>query len=110
MSDSEELAKLGELHRSGVLSDEEFARAKAKLLNATYQSNSNNAGTGTALQSLKRSRTDCWLGGVCGGLAEATDMPSWVWRLLFVLLMVCAGSGILFYLLLWFFVPQEASA
>jgi membrane protease subunit (stomatin/prohibitin family) len=30
----ERLAKLGELHSSGVLTDEEFAVAKAKILNA----------------------------------------------------------------------------
>ena len=30
----EQLAKLGELHTSGVLTDEEFAVAKAKILNA----------------------------------------------------------------------------
>jgi hypothetical protein len=30
----EQLAKLGELHSSGVLTDEEFAVAKAKILNA----------------------------------------------------------------------------
>ena len=29
----EQLAKLGELHSSGVLTDEEFAVAKAKILN-----------------------------------------------------------------------------
>jgi len=108
MSDSEELARLGELHRSGVLSDEEFTRAKAKLLNATYQTGS--ASGTNALQGFRRSRSDCWLGGVCGGLAEVTDTPSWVWRLLFVLLVVCAGSGLLFYLLMWIFVPQESVA
>ena len=30
----EKLKELGELHQSGVLTDEEFAAAKAKLLNA----------------------------------------------------------------------------
>ena len=30
----EQLSKLGELHSSGVLTDEEFAVAKAKILNA----------------------------------------------------------------------------
>jgi hypothetical protein len=32
--DMEQLKQLGELHTAGVLSDEEFAAAKAKLLNA----------------------------------------------------------------------------
>src|SRR5579885_2006711 len=34
----------------------------------------------TFLQNLKRSKTDCWLGGVCGGLGTHTPVPSWVWR------------------------------
>lgn len=33
MSDSEELARLADLHQRGALSDEEFARAKSRLLN-----------------------------------------------------------------------------
>ena len=32
MSDSEELNRLADLHHRGVLSDEEFAAAKARLL------------------------------------------------------------------------------
>src|SRR5438046_392712 len=35
------------------------------------------------LQNLTRSKTDCWLGGVCGGLGAHTPVPSWVWRVLF---------------------------
>jgi hypothetical protein len=34
MSVSDELQKLQELHRTGGLSDEEFAKAKAKLLDS----------------------------------------------------------------------------
>ncbi|HEU6455191.1 MAG TPA: SHOCT domain-containing protein, partial [Roseateles sp.] len=32
MNDAEELSKLADLHARGVLSDEEFAKAKARLL------------------------------------------------------------------------------
>ena len=32
MSISEEIARLGELHQRGVLSDDEFARAKARVI------------------------------------------------------------------------------
>ena len=34
MSIADELHKLGELHRSGALTDEEFAQAKARVLGA----------------------------------------------------------------------------
>jgi hypothetical protein len=35
MSITEELERLGSLHKDGTLSDEEFAQAKRKLLNST---------------------------------------------------------------------------
>jgi phage shock protein PspC (stress-responsive transcriptional regulator) len=34
-------------------------------------------------------------------------MEPWVWRLLFAVLFICAGAGLLLYLLLWIFVPSE---
>jgi phage shock protein C len=57
------------------------------------------------LHELKRSSTDCWVGGVCGGLAEKTAAPAWVWRLGFTGLVFFYGSGLLIYLLLWVFLP-----
>lgn len=106
MSDSDELGKLGELHQRGVLNDEEFSRAKARVLNGTGRPPSGAPAT-EALHALQRSRDDRWLGGVCGGIAQVTGAPTWIWRLLFTLLFVCAGSGALLYALLWIFVPLE---
>ncbi|HLO95692.1 MAG TPA: PspC domain-containing protein [Burkholderiaceae bacterium] len=34
-------------------------------------------------------------------------MESWIWRLLFVLASLCVGGGLVVYLLLWIFVPEE---
>ncbi|MDN3922959.1 PspC domain-containing protein [Roseateles violae] len=110
MSDSEELEKLAALHRSGALSDEEFARAKARVLGTGPTASAAAAGDAAALaglNGLRRSRSDRWLGGVCGGIAQATGVAAWLWRLLACLLAVCAGSGVLLYLLLWIFVPEE---
>jgi phage shock protein C len=59
------------------------------------------------LHTLKRSRKDRWLGGICGALGTLTPAPSWVWRLLFVLFLMIYGTGLLVYILLWIFVPQE---
>ena len=106
---SSELERLAELHRQGQLSDEEFARAKARIL----QGDSTAAGSGgycpspSSGQVLRRSRSDRWLGGVCGGLGRMTNVESWIWRLLFVLATLCVGGGLLVYLLLWIFVPEE---
>lgn len=108
MNISEELERLSQLRQSGVLSEEEFAQAKARVLAGQTAS----AGAGAAsgpdmINQLRRSRSDRWIGGVCGGLAQATTLPAWLWRLLFVAMTLCVGGGVLIYLLLWIFVPQD---
>jgi phage shock protein PspC (stress-responsive transcriptional regulator) len=105
MSDSDELNKLGDLHQRGILSDEEFARAKARVLSGSATARP--SGSIGGLNQLRRSLNDRWLGGVCGGIAQVTGMPSWVWRLVFLLGTVCAGTGIALYVLLWILVPEE---
>jgi len=105
MSDSDELGKLGELHQRGILSDEEFARAKARLLSGTASART--TAPAHAINQLRRSLSDRWLGGVCGGIAQVTGVSSWVWRLIFTFGAVFAGSGLALYLLLWILVPQE---
>jgi phage shock protein PspC (stress-responsive transcriptional regulator) len=106
MYESDELGKLGDLHQRGVLSDDEFARAKARVLNGAGRPGGG-APAIEALHALQRSRDDRWLGGVCGGIARITGAPAWLWRLLFTLLFLCGGAGALLYVLLWIFVPQE---
>lgn len=104
MSLSDDLTRLSDLHRNGQLSDDEFARAKARVLAGTP------AADGTpvlqAINGLCRSRDDRWLGGVCGGLALTTGLASWAWRLFFVLLLLLGGTGLLAYLLMWLLVPE----
>lgn len=125
MSDAEELNRLADLHQRGVLSDEEFARAKAKVLDGVpsgasqshqgaYQGSYAGGAPGASgsaaanlVNGLRRSRSDRWLGGVCGGIAQSTGLAAWLWRVVFVGLVLCAGSGALLYLLLWIFLPEE---
>jgi phage shock protein C len=59
------------------------------------------------LQNLTKSGKDRWIGGVCGGLGEHTPIPAWTWRLLFLLLLLICGTGLLLYILLWIFVPGK---
>jgi phage shock protein PspC (stress-responsive transcriptional regulator) len=40
------------------------------------------------------------LSGVCQGLAEATRVPVWIWRMAFVGLIFLRGTGVILYLLL----------
>jgi len=106
MSVSDELGKLGDLHQRGALSDEEFSRAKARVLGGAANGRPE-APAAAAINALRRSRDNRWLGGVCGGIAVVTGVAAWVWRLLFASLVVCGGTGVLVYLLLWIFVPEE---
>ena len=109
MALSDELTGLQDLHQRGVLTDEEFSRAKARLLDQDC------ASTATpkpplalaAINALRRDRNDRWIGGVCGGIARATAVESWVWRLLFALLLLFGGVGLVLYALLWIFVPTD---
>jgi len=105
MTLTDELNKLSELRERGVLTEEEFARAKARLLNV--EQTPPNEPIASAVNSFRRSRTDRIMGGVCGGLGRATGVESWVWRLIFVALFLCVGAGLLAYVLLWIFVPSE---
>ena len=106
MGMSDELGQLGQLHRQGVLSDEEFARAKARVLSADPSAR-HEAPAIAAVNAMRRSRDNRWLGGVCAGIGQVTGMATWIWRLIFALLVLCGGTGVLFYLLLWIFVPLE---
>jgi phage shock protein C len=105
MTLSDELAKLAQLHAGGTLTDEEFARAKERLLKGEQPAATDTVAS--AVNSFRRSRGDRWLGGVCGGIARSTGMESWVWRLLFAVLFIFGGVGLLVYLLLWLFVPSD---
>ena len=114
MNISEEIKRLHELHLAGALSDAEFAQAKAKLLsNINLDKPDSTSGAGPSndlvqeFNRLRRSRTDRWLGGVCGGLGRASGMEAWIWRLVFVLFTLTFGFGVVIYLLLWIFVPDE---
>lgn len=109
MSESDELTKLADLHQRGRLTDDEFTRAKARVLNGAASA----ARTSSALDAvnaLHRSRDDRWLGGVSGGIASTTGVASWVWRALFTFLALCGGTGLVAYLLLWIFLPLENAA
>jgi phage shock protein PspC (stress-responsive transcriptional regulator) len=105
MSTTDDLSRLSDLHRAGELNDDEYAQAKARVLNERVLRDQ--PPLVGALNGLRRSRSDRWVGGVCGGLAQATGLAPWLWRLAFVLFTFFGGAGLLVYLLLWIFVPQE---
>jgi len=51
--------------------------------------------------ALKISETNKIIGGVCGGLAEATGMDATLIRILFICSVVFFGVGVIPYLVLW---------
>ena len=112
MNVSDEIKRLHDLHQAGALSAAEYEQAKAKVLNAqqvnlTKPGNSLGDDFVSEVSRLRRSRTDRWVGGVCGGLGRVSGVESWIWRLVFALCVLFAGFGALIYLLMWIFVPEE---
>jgi phage shock protein C len=47
------------------------------------------------------------LAGVCGGLAHYFNTDATLIQVLFVLLTVLGGSGLVIYLAMWILVPEE---
>ncbi len=60
-------------------------------------------------KKLYRSEDDRMIAGVCGGLAEYFNIDSSIVRLIFVLIVLYGGSGILVYLIFWIVLPVKSS-
>ncbi len=61
-------------------------------------------------KKLTRSRKDRKISGVCGGFAEYLDVDSTVIRLVWVMLVLFGGWGLLAYLIAWIIMPEEPAA
>ncbi|MBH9575925.1 PspC domain-containing protein [Inhella proteolytica] len=107
MAIAEELERLKQLHAQGALSDEEYTRAKERVIGGGGTAAPAGGSPLDEVAKLRRSKSDRMLGGVCGGIAKLSGVETWIWRLILVGLVLCFGSGVLLYLLLWLFVPEE---
>ncbi len=58
--------------------------------------------------TIRRSENNRVLGGVCGGLGEYFNIDPNIIRLIFILLTVFGGSGVLVYIILWIILPSES--
>ena len=56
---------------------------------------------------LYRSRNDRVIAGVCGGLAEYFSIDAILIRLLFLVLIIFGGGGLLAYVILWIITPEK---
>jgi len=59
---------------------------------------------------LYRSRSDRKIAGVCGGLANYFGWDPVIPRIIFVALVLGAGSGLLAYVICWIVIPLEPKA
>lgn len=59
------------------------------------------------VKKLYRSKTDQMIGGVCAGIAKYVNMDPTVIRLLWVMVALFGGSGVLVYLILLVVIPLE---
>lgn len=59
-------------------------------------------------RSLRRSRHNRIIAGVCGGLADFFGISSFWFRLAFLLALIPGGvPGILIYLIMWIIIPAD---
>lgn len=56
---------------------------------------------------LYRSNTDKVIGGVSGGLADYLNIDVVIIRIIFVLLALFGGGGVLIYIVLWIAIPAQ---
>lgn len=61
------------------------------------------------MKKLYRSKTDQKIAGVCGGLGEYFQMDSVFFRILFLVIVLLGGMGILVYLIMWVIVPMNSA-
>ena len=108
MDMADQFQKLQALREQGVLTEEEFVLAKKRVLDGTFtKETSRQTQSPSALSDFRLSTSDKWIGGVCGGLAVQSGIPSWAWRIFFILTALLHGFGVLVYILLWIFVPVQ---
>ncbi len=58
---------------------------------------------------LYRSERDRVIAGVCGGLGEYFDVDPVLIRLIFIVIFLFGGSGIVAYIIMWVLIPTESS-
>ncbi len=63
--------------------------------------------TAAVPKRLYRSRSDRMIAGVAGGMAEYFGMDSSLMRLIFVLLVLLPGIGIIAYIIAWIVMPEN---
>jgi len=64
-------------------------------------------GSVASRQKLMRSRTDRKIAGVCAGFAEYFDLDVTVVRVVWLIVALFGGGGIVAYIIAWIVMPEE---
>jgi phage shock protein C len=59
------------------------------------------------VKRLYRSQKERMIGGICGGLGDFFQVDPIIFRLIFVLMLLGAGSGVLVYIIMMLIIPEE---
>jgi phage shock protein PspC (stress-responsive transcriptional regulator) len=76
----------------------------------TGQAASSAGGYAGPVKRLMRSSRDKKIGGVCAGLADYFDLDPTLVRIVWLLAVFCAGTGLLLYIILWIALPLAPAA
>lgn len=60
-------------------------------------------------KQLFRSKTNCKIAGVCGGLGEFFDIDPVIFRIVFVVSFFFGGLGLLIYIVMWLLMPEKTA-
>ena len=63
-----------------------------------------------ASKKLYRSQREKMVAGVCGGLGDYLDLDPTLIRIIWVVITLMGGAGLLAYLIMWIVVPLEPEA
>lgn len=66
--------------------------------------------TNSSNTKLYRSEKDRVVGGVCAGLGDFFQVDPTIIRLIFVLITIFGGGGVILYIILWLIIPSEGSS
>lgn len=58
------------------------------------------------MKNIYRSKDQKIIAGVCGGIGEYFEIDPVVIRIIFVVLMIAAGTGLAIYIILWLIIPE----
>lgn len=58
-------------------------------------------------QRLFRNKKDLWIGGVAGGLSEYFKIDPIIIRMVFIVLALAGGGGVIIYIILWAILPAR---